>query len=167
MGSCACSSGFSAAGKGVLGTWVCSSGFSGVVGVTFCFSLSPLGVGVSCFLGVDLLMGGVGVLGGVFGMVLFSGFKGMEDSCIHLVGSILDFNHDGDSLKFGSVTVRHFAGILGTSGFRVLPFGELTPSVGGVVVLSRLGWVYGPNVVRSTFLYSMSPMSFIHSSKLS
>ena len=59
---------------------------------------------------------------------------------------MLDLSHDGDSLRFGSVTVKRFAGILGTSGlslnlFRVLPLGGLTPSVGSVVVLSRLGWV--------------------------
>ena len=104
-------------------------------------------------------------------MVLFRGLMGVEDSWSHL-GDMLDFSHDGDSLKFGRVTVKHFDGILGASGlslrrFRVLPFGGLTPSVGNVVVFSRFGWVYGPKVVRSTFLYSISPMSLIHSSKLS
>ena len=99
------SSGCSATGSGVLGSRVCSSCLSGVVGVVFCFIFSLLDAGESCFLGVDLPSGGVGVLGGVFGLVLFKDLMGVEDPCSHLVGSMLDFSHDGDSLRFGSVTV--------------------------------------------------------------
>ena len=58
LGSSVVSSGFSAIGSGVLGSRVFWSCFSGVVGVDFWLIFSLLDVGVSCFLGVDLLIGG-------------------------------------------------------------------------------------------------------------
>ena len=60
------SSGCSATGSGVLGSRVCSSCLSGVVGVVFCFILSLLDAGESCFLGVDLPRGGGGFRGCVW-----------------------------------------------------------------------------------------------------
>ena len=69
--------------------------------------------------------------------------------------------------------VGHFACAVWSSGlasrfslalFRALPGGGLTPSVGGVIVLSKFGRMYGPYVVSSTCLYSISPSCLIQSS---
>ena len=49
------------------------SGFSEVVGVAFWFGIPFLGFGESCFLVVDLPLGGVGVCGGVLGLGIWQG----------------------------------------------------------------------------------------------
>ena len=139
--------------------------------IVFFFFSFVLCVGSGCVLFFRCWFVLGGDFGGVFVVPLFGDSSGVEDSWSHL-GEILVFSHDGESLRFGSVTVRHLDGILGASGlslkrFRVLPLGGLTPRVGRVVVFSRFGWVYGPKSARSTFLYSISPRSLIHSSKLS
>ena len=63
--------------------------------------------------------------------------------------------HEGLSFRLFRVTVGRLDGFLVVSGlslalFRVLPWGGLMPRLGCVVILSRLGWVYGPNRVGST-----------------
>ena len=84
---------------------------------------------------------------------------------------LLEFIHDGCSIMSSRVKVGHLERIFIASGLSlallsVLPLGGLTPRLGRVVILSMLGLVYGPNSVRSTWVYSLSPKCLIQSSKL-
>ena len=80
-----------------------------------------------------------------------------------LVGvDISGSNQNGLSVRLDTVTIEWLEGIFMVSGLSlallsVLPLGGLTPRLGRVVIFSMLGLVYGPKIVSSTWVYSLSP----------
>ena len=82
----------------------------------------------------------------------------MVEAQSHIFGSMSVLSQDSDRARFSMFMVWCLACVVWPSGlsglslalFRALPGGGLTPCVGGLVILSMLGRVYGPYVVSST-----------------
>ena len=95
--------------------------WSCLLGTVFCLGVGSLGLGESCFLGVELEVGrvevwGVGVGGGVLEVVLLYDLVGVEEPWSHLFGSISVLSQDGDKTRLATFIVGCLDCVLWFSG---------------------------------------------------